>query len=84
MTWCELEVKAVEHCVPAQASADETNAPYEGLVGPEITTEYTCYKIHCANGEGSRFLGKDVAIDDTFGPRTATGPKVARICVPNR
>lgn len=84
MTWCELEVKAVEHCVPAQATVEDTNAPYEGLVGPELTTEYTCYKVRCANGEGSRFLGNTVAIDDTFGAREATGPKVARLCVPNR
>lgn len=84
MTWCELEVKAVEHCVPAAASVEDTDAPYDGFVGPEIATEYTCYKVRCANGDGSRFLGNEVAIDDTFGPRTAAGPKVARICVPNR
>ena len=84
MTWCELEVKAVEHCVPAAASVEDTNAPYDGFVGPELTTEYTCYKVRCANGEGSRFLGKEVTINDTFGERTATAPKVARICVPNR
>jgi hypothetical protein len=84
MTWCDLQVKAVEHCVPAQATVEDTDAPYEGFYGPDLTTEYTCYKVRCANGEGARFLGESVTIDDTYGERSAAGPKVARICVPNR
>lgn len=84
MTWCELEVKAVEHCVPAQATVEDTDAPYEGFYGPELTNEYTCYKVRCANAQDARLLGASITIDDTFGEREASGPKVARICVPNR
>lgn len=84
MTWCPLVVKAVEHCVPAQASVEDTDAPYDGFVGPELVTEYTCYKVRCANGEGTRFLGTSVTMNDTFGQRQGSDPKVARICVPNR
>lgn len=84
MDWCEIQVKAVEHCVPAEAAVEDTNAPYEGFRGPELVAEYTCYKVRCANGEGLRFLGAETTIHDTFGDRTASSPKVARVCVPNR
>jgi hypothetical protein len=84
MHWCRLQVKAVEHCVPAETLVEDTNAPYEGFRGPELVTEYTCYKIRCANGEGLTFLGRAATIRDTFGARVGAAPKVARVCLPNQ
>ena len=84
MSWCNLEVKAIEHCVPVQPILHETTAPYEGYVGPALQAEYTCYRIRCMNGEGSSFMGTTVSLDDTFGPRVAGKPQVTRVCMPDK
>lgn len=84
MSWCNMQVKAVEHCVPAEAVLYDTTAPYEGHRGPDLDTEYTCYKIRCMNGEGDEFMGSSVEIDDSFGARPGGKPKVTRVCLPNR
>jgi len=83
MTWCNMKVKAVEHCVPAEMILIDTSAPYEGYRGPTLQAEYTCYKIRCMNGEGDSFMGASVPIEDTFGARTADKPNVVRVCLPN-
>ncbi len=84
MSWCDMKVRAVEHCVPVEAVLHETNAPYDGFRGPDLATEYTCYRIRCANGEGSAFLGRSVPLDDPFGARVAEKPRVVRVCLPDR
>lgn len=84
MAWCDMEVKAVEHCVPVEPVLHETDAPFVGTMGPELTREYTCYKIRCKNREGTSYLGSSVTIDDTWGTRTGSKPRVSRICVPNQ
>lgn len=84
MSWCDMKVQAVEHCVPVEVVLHETSAPYDGYRGPELTTEYTCYRIRCANGEGSLFLGLQVPLDDMFGARTGDKPRTTRICLPDR
>lgn len=83
MTWCDMKVKAVEHCVPAEAVLHDTSAPYEGYRGPTVRAEYTCYKIRCRNGEDSAFMGTSVPLRDTFGERVGDQPRVKRVCLPN-
>lgn len=84
MNWCDMKVKAVEHCVPVESVMQTTNAPYEGFRGDTLNTEYTCYRIRCANAEGNTFMGNSVVLDDTFGARTAGKPHVTRVCLPDR
>ena len=84
MSWCDMQVKAVEHCVPIEPVLHDTTAPYEGFRGPEIQTEYTCYRIRCMNGQGRSYMGTAVAIDDMFGARTGGRPEIMRVCIPNR
>jgi len=84
MTWCNMQVKAVEHCVPVQAVLYQTTAPDEGYTGPALQAEYTCYQVRCMNGEGNYYLGTSTVIEDTFGMRRADRPKVTRVCVPDR
>jgi len=84
MTWCNMKVQAVEHCVPAEAVLIDTSAPWGGHRGPEIANEFTCYKIRCVGNEGSSFMGSSLAINDTYGARSADKPRVTRICLPNK
>ncbi|MBI5506973.1 MAG: hypothetical protein HY899_19470 [Deltaproteobacteria bacterium] len=84
MTWCNMQVKAVEHCVPVEAVFYDTTAPDEGYRGPALQAEYTCYRIRCMNGEGNYYLGNSVVVEDTFGQRRADRPKVTRVCLPDR
>jgi hypothetical protein len=83
MTWCDLQVKAVEHCVPVDTEIHMTTAPYEDVQGPTVQTEYTCYRIRCANGEGKSFMGSTVPMQDMFGARTGDKPRVSRVCLPD-
>lgn len=83
MAWCDMKVKAVEHCVPVEAVLHDTSAPYEGYRGPALRAEYTCYKIRCRNGEGSSYMGNSVEMQDTFGDRVGNAPQVRRVCLPN-
>ena len=83
MTSCNMRVRAVEHCVPAETVLLETSAPYEGYRGPALQAEYTCYRIRCMNGEGDSFMGPSVPIEDTFGARRGDKPQVRRVCLPN-
>lgn len=84
MTWCNMQVKAVEHCVPVEAVLYESTAPDEQYRGPALQAEYTCYQIRCMNGEGSHYLGYSVVLDDRFGKRRADKPRVMRVCLPDR
>jgi|GEM_PF-2084950 len=84
MTWCNMQVRAVEHCVPVEAVLYDTTAPDEGYRGPALQAEYTCYRIRCMNGEGNYYLGNSIVVEDTFGKRRADRPKVTRVCVPDR
>lgn len=83
MAWCDMKVKAVEHCVPVETVLHDTTAPYEGYRGPAVRAEYTCYKIRCRNGEGSSYMGNSVEMQDTFGDRVGIAPQVRRVCLPN-
>lgn len=84
MTWCNMQVKAVEHCVPVEAVFYDTTAPNEEYRGPALQAEYTCYRIRCMNGEGNYYMGNSVVVEDTFGKRSADRPKVTRVCLPDR
>lgn len=84
MTWCNMKVQAIEHCVPAEAVLLDTTAPWEGYRGPELANEFTCYKIRCVGNEGSSYMGSTVTIDDTYGARRADKPRVTRICLPDK
>lgn len=84
MAWCNMKVQAVEHCVPVEAVLHDTSAPYDGYRGPDLAAEYTCYRIRCANGEGTAFLGPQVPLDDMFGARAGDKPRATRICLPGR
>jgi hypothetical protein len=83
MTWCEMEVKAVEQCVPVEAVVQDTTAPYEGFSSAPLASQFTCYKIRCKNGEGKTWLGSSIPISDSFGARTGSKPRVTRLCIPN-
>ncbi|MFN2375312.1 MAG: hypothetical protein ABR538_02170 [Candidatus Binatia bacterium] len=83
MTWCDMKVKAVEHCVPVETVLHDTTGPYEGYRGPTVRAEYTCYRIRCRNDEGSSYLGHSVEMYDTFGERLGNAPQVRRVCLPN-
>jgi len=84
MTWCNMEVRAVEHCVPVDTEIHVTSAPYEDVQGPALQTEYTCYKIRCANGEGDSFMGSAVPMHDMYGTRMGAKPRVTRVCLPDQ
>lgn len=84
MTWCNMQVRAVEHCVPVDTEVHVTSAPYEDAQGPTLQTEYTCYKIRCTNGEGDSFMGSAVPLDDMYGTRMGGKPRVTRVCLPDR
>lgn len=83
ITTCKMKVRAVEHCVPAQIDLYETSAPFETCPGPDLRTEYTCYKIRCTRQGGTSFLGDSLSIEDTFGARSSRKPRVRRVCLPN-
>lgn len=84
MTWCNMKVRAVEHCVPAEVVLHKTTAPEDGYRGPALAAEYTCYQIRCMNGEGSYYLGSSLVLRDRFGERIARKPRVTRVCLPDR
>lgn len=84
MTWCNMRVRAVEHCVPVNTEVHVTSAPYEDSEGPMLQTEYTCYRIRCMNQEGDSFMGPSVPMQDMFGARTGDSPKVTRVCLPDQ
>jgi hypothetical protein len=65
-----------KYCTPAIKVVVESDPPATPMPGPDLTSDYACYKINCPKVD----LSQDIA--DQFGTRTLSKMKQKELCVP--
>ena len=67
---------AKKYCTPAQKVVVSSSVTVTPLPGPNLTSDYICYKIKCPKVDLTQ------GVQDQFGPRSLSKMKQAELCVP--